>query len=79
MKDLVARVAARLKPRSLADYAGPPVPDGTPAWWDDFERAFRLHAAGLMREQNPLRRAVTRHARAGRPVPRGSAPREEVR
>lgn len=78
MKDLIARIATRLKGRSLRDYAGPPAPDGTPPWWEDFERAFRRHAAEPMREQNPLRRAVTRHARAGRTVSPDS-PREEVR
>ena len=79
MKDLIARLAARLKPRSLSEYAGPPAPDGSPSWWAEFERAFRRHAAGPMREQNPLRRAVTRHARANRPAPPDSASREEVR
>ena len=78
MKDLTARIATRLKPRSLGDYAGPPAPDGTPSWWEDFERAFRRHAARPPRERNPLVRAVTRHARARRPVSPDS-PREEVR
>ena len=78
MKDLFARIAARLKPRSLRDYAGPSAPDGTPPWWEEFERAFRRHAARPRREQNPLVRAVTRHARASRPASPES-PREEVR
>jgi FtsH-binding integral membrane protein len=30
--------------RRLADYAaGPPKPDGSPSWWDEFERDFRRH------------------------------------
>lgn len=78
MKDLIARIAVRLKGRSLRDYAGPSAPDGTPSWWEDFERAFRRHAARAMREQNPLRRAVARHARP-RCAASPDSPREEVR
>ena len=31
-----------------------------PAWWPAFERGFRRYASTSRREQNPLRRAVTR-------------------
>jgi hypothetical protein len=31
-----------------------------PAWWPAFEEGFRRYANGPRREQNPLRRAVTR-------------------
>jgi hypothetical protein len=31
-----------------------------PGWWPAFERGFRRHASRPLREQNPLRRAVTR-------------------
>ena len=35
---------AWLRRRRLADYAsGPPGPDGSPAWWDEFETEFRRH------------------------------------
>ena len=63
MKDLIARIPVRLTSRRLCEYAAPPSADGTPAWWAEFERAFRRHAARPVREQNPLQRAVTRRSR----------------
>ena len=76
MKDLIARVAARLRRRPLSAYALPPAAGGTPSWWPDFERAYRRHATRP--ERNPLQRAVTRHART-RPTAGGRRMREGVR
>jgi hypothetical protein len=48
---------------SLQSYAPCRATGGDPAWSAEFERGFRRHAIGGGREQNPLRRAVTRSAR----------------
>jgi hypothetical protein len=48
---------------SLESYAGCRTAGAEPAWWTEFERGFRRHAAGGGGEQNPLCRAVTRPAR----------------
>jgi hypothetical protein len=45
-------------PRPLSHWANAADPQGAPAWWPSFERAFRAHVA---RERcDPIRRAVTR-------------------
>ena len=60
---LVAVLAVALRfgqGTSLRDYLEARGGDEEPAWWPSFERGFRRHASTPRREQNPLRRAVTR-------------------
>lgn len=45
---------------SLRGYLEAPGGEEEPAWWPAFETGFRRYASALRREQNPLRRAVTR-------------------
>ena len=44
----------------LRAYFDAPGGEDEPAWWPAFDRGFRRHASRSPREQNPLRRAVTR-------------------
>lgn len=46
----------------LRAYLEAPGGEEEPAWWPAFERGFRRHTSTPYREQNPLRRAVTRDA-----------------
>jgi hypothetical protein len=46
--------------RSLQSYLDTRSGEEEPAWWPAFERGLRRYASTPRREQNPLRRAVTR-------------------
>lgn len=45
---------------SLRGYLEAPWSEGEPGWWPAFEDGLRRYASTPRREQNPLRRAVTR-------------------